>query len=85
MSVICNAHKKKVGVELLYNSVHRRFDQLGIRLVGEKIRLSEPAPREAGPPGPQLSRQENGKETLMAIRVGVNMLQFFSVSNSLSQ
>ena len=27
---------------------------------------------------------ENGKETLMAIRVGVNMLQFCSVSNSLS-
>ena len=28
---------------------------------------------------------ESGKETQMAIRVGVNMLQFCSVSNSLSQ
>ena len=28
MSVICDAHKKKVGEELLYNSVHRKFDQL---------------------------------------------------------
>ena len=28
MSVICDAHKKKVGIELLYNSVHRKFSQL---------------------------------------------------------
>ena len=36
-------------------------------------------------PGPPVQQhQENGKETLMAIRVGVNMLQFCSVSNSLS-
>ena len=25
MNAICDAHKKKVGVELLYNSVHRKF------------------------------------------------------------
>ena len=31
MSAICDAHKKKVGVELLYNSVHRKFTQLEIR------------------------------------------------------
>ena len=29
MSAICDAHKKKVGVELLYNSVHRKFSQFG--------------------------------------------------------
>ena len=27
MSAICDAHKKKVDVELLYNSVHRKFNQ----------------------------------------------------------
>ena len=30
MSAICDAHKK-VGVELLYNSVHRKFNQLETR------------------------------------------------------
>ena len=38
--------------------------------------------RKAGPPVEQ--HQENEKETLMTIRVGINMLQFCSVSNSLS-
>ena len=28
MSAICDAHEKKVDVELLYNSVHRKFNQL---------------------------------------------------------
>ena len=31
MSAIYDAHKKKVGVKLLYNSVHRKFNQLEIR------------------------------------------------------
>ena len=31
MSAICDAHKKKVGDELLYNTVHRKFNQLAIR------------------------------------------------------
>ena len=26
MSAICDAHKKKVDVELLYNSVHRKLE-----------------------------------------------------------
>ena len=79
MSAICDAHKKKVGVELLYNSVHRKFNQL-------EIRCGEPAPREAGTPGPWLSSPgEWERNVVMAIRVGVNMLQFCSVSNSLSQ
>ena len=46
MSAICDAHKKKVGVEQLYNSVHRKFNQLGIRRVGDKMRLSSPGERE---------------------------------------
>ena len=99
-----------VDVELLYNSVHRKFneswrndavektapsrrgsrgprlsslrsDELGIRRVGEKMLEWEHIPERLGP---QLSSQENGKETLMAIRVGVSMLQFCSVSNILS-
>ena len=28
MSAICDAHKKKVGIERLYNSVHRKFNKL---------------------------------------------------------
>ena len=40
--------------------------------------------RELGPQASGWATQENRKETLMAIRVGVNMLQFCSVSNSLS-
>ena len=42
-------------------------------------------PREASPPGPRLSsRGERERNAVMANRVGVNMLQFCSVSNSLS-
>ena len=36
MSAIFDAHKK-VDVELLYNSVHRKFNQLEIRRVGGKM------------------------------------------------
>ena len=28
MSAICNAHKKKLGVELLYNSVHKKIQSV---------------------------------------------------------
>ena len=110
MSAICDAHKKKVGVELLYNSVHRKFNQLEIRCgredqhpaegvlrlpidqlqleirpVGETMLEWGRCPREAGPPGPRLSSPgERERNTVMAIRVGVNMLQFCSVPNSLS-
>ena len=70
MSAICDAQKKKVNVEQLYNAVHWKFNQLGIRRVGEKMRLSSPGERE--------------RNAVMANRVGVNMLQFCSVSNSLS-
>ena len=42
-------------------------------------------PREAGLPGPRLSSPgEWERNTVMTIGVGVNMLQFCSVSNSLS-
>ena len=38
MSAICDAHKKNVLDEQLYNSVNRKFNQLKIRRVGDKVR-----------------------------------------------
>ena len=109
MSAICDTHKKKVDFELLYNSVHRKFDQLEIRCGRENqypaegglqdLRLSssssdqlerrcwneEHVSERLGTPGRLLSSQgERERNTIMAIRVGVNMLQFCSFSNSLS-
>ena len=56
MNVICDAHKKKVGIKRLYNlGEDRKSSSLEIRRIGDKIRLRKPAPREAGPPGPWLS------------------------------
>ena len=49
MSAICDAHKKKVGVELLYNSVHRKFNQFWRPDAVEKASTQQ---RE--PSGPQL-------------------------------
>ena len=66
-------HKILSGRELLYNWVHRKFNQLETRCGRESQHLAE-----------SWATLENGKETLMAIRIGVNMLQFCLVSNSLS-
>ena len=44
MSAICDVHKK-VGVELLYNSVHRKFNQLEKRCGRENQHPAEWAPR----------------------------------------
>ena len=85
MSAICDVHKKKVDVELVYNSVHRKFKQLEIRRVGEKMLDWGTCPREAGPLGLRLSSPEKRERNeVIANRVEVNMLQFCSVSNSLS-
>ena len=76
---------RRVGVKLLYNpgedrkSISWRSDQLEISCSRENQH-----PERLGPQAPGWAAQENGKETLMAIRVGVNTLQFCSVSNSLS-
>ena len=56
-------------------------DELEIRCGRENQHPERLGPR---PQAPGWAALENGKETLMAIRVGVNMLQFCSVSNSLS-
>ena len=61
---------RRVGVKLLYNPSDRKF-----RSIGEKILEWEP--------GPWLSSTgEQERNTVLAIRVGVNMLQFCSVSNT---
>ena len=59
MSAICDAHKKKVGIELLYNSVHRKFNQLEIS--GRENQH----PERLGPQAPGWAAQENRKETLL--------------------
>ena len=51
MSAICDAHKKKVDVELPCNSVHRKFNQLGTRCGRESKHPAELALR---PPMEQL-------------------------------
>ena len=81
----CDAHRKKVDIELLYNSLTGnqliwRPDQLGTRCGKESQH-----PERLGPQAPGWAAQENGKETrLWPNWVGVNILQFYSVSNSLS-
>ena len=45
MSAICDAHKKKVDVELLYNSVHTKFNQLETRCGRESQHSAEGALR----------------------------------------
>ena len=64
------------AIELLYNSV-----KTGSQLVWRSEKLETKCGRESQ----HLATLENEKDTtLMAIRVGVNMLQFCLVSNSLS-
>ena len=64
MSAIYDAHKKKVGVELLYNSVETgsqlvwRPDQLERRCW-----IEEHVPERLGPQASGWAAQENGKET----------------------
>ena len=57
MSAICDTHKKKVVVELFYNAVHRKSNQLEIRCGKENQHQAEWAPGWAA--------QENGKETML--------------------
>ena len=86
------------GRELWYNWVHRKFSQLETtcgedrksesfgdqkRWRNDAVEKTAPS-RELSPRASSWATLENGKETLMALRVGVNMLQFCSVSNSLS-
>ena len=54
MSAICDAHKKNVDVEQLYNSVHRKFNQLEIKCGREK-----PAPSRAVAVGEKMLEWEH--------------------------
>ena len=68
MSAICDAHKKKVGVELLYNSVDRKFNQLETRCGRESQHPAEWAPR---PPIEQLQLEIRwGRENQHPERLG---------------
>ena len=64
MSAICDAHKKTVDVERLYNpsedkkSVSWRSDELEIRRW-----IEDHVPERLGPQAPGWAAQENGKET----------------------
>ena len=113
MRAICDAHNKKVGVEKLYNWVHKKFNQLKTRCGRESQHPAEGAlrpsinqfgdqtswrpdqleircgrenqhPERLGPHTPAWAAQENGKKTLMAIRVGGKYVAVLFVSNSLS-
>ena len=44
MSAICDTHKKKVDVEQLYNSGHKKFNQLEIRCGRENQHPAEGGP-----------------------------------------
>ena len=61
MSAICDAHKKKVGIELLYNSVHRKFNQLEKRCGRES---QHPAEGVFRPPIEQLGIRRVGEKML---------------------
>ena len=86
MSAICDAHKKKVDVEQSYNAVHRKFNQFGDQISWrEDAGLRNMPQRGCPPPGLRFSSpRDRERNAVMANRVGLNMLQFCSDSNSLS-
>ena len=57
MSAICDAHKKKVCVELLYNTVHRKFNQLE-----KRCWIEEHVPERLGPRPPVKQPRRTGKK-----------------------
>ena len=80
------------AIELLYNSVKTGSQSLEIGEFGDQTRSWQDVVEKAsiqpkaGPPGLGLSSpRERKKNTVMANRMRVNMLQFCSVSNSLSR
>ena len=66
MSAICDAHEKKVDVELYYNSVHRKFNLLETRCSRESQHPAEWALR---PPSEQLEIR-CGRENQQPERLG---------------
>ena len=85
MSAICDAHKKKVVVELLYNSVHRKFNQLERR-----CSIENQHPERLDPQAPGWASQENGKKhcyghksggQYVAVLFGLQLLSHTTLSN----
>ena len=54
MSAICDAHQKKVGVELLYNSVHRKFNQFGDQTSWRQDAVEKASTQQREPSSPRL-------------------------------
>ena len=50
----CDAHKKKAGVELLYNWVHRKFNQFGDQTSWRQDAVEKARTQQRGPSGPRL-------------------------------
>ena len=59
MSAIWDTHKKS-GRQIIFNSVHRNFNQLGRRCCRENQH-----PERLGRQAPGWAAQENGKEMLL--------------------
>ena len=58
MSAICDAHKKKVDVQLLYNSVHRKFNQFGDQTSWKQDAVEKASTQQREPSGHRLSSLE---------------------------
>ena len=54
MSAICDAHKKKVEVELLYNAVHMKFNQFGDQTSWRQEVVEKASTQQWEPSGPWL-------------------------------
>ena len=54
MSAICDAHKKKVSVELLYNAVHRKFNLFEEQISWRQHAVEKASTQQKEPSGPQL-------------------------------
>ena len=54
MSAICDAHKKKVDVKLLYNWVHRKFNQFGNQTSWRQDAVEKTSTQQREPSGPRL-------------------------------
>ena len=80
------SYKEILSGRLNYNIIRwwQEVSQFGDREFLETRCSRESQHTAEWAPGLPVEHQENGKEILMAIRVGVNMLQFCSVSDSLS-
>ena len=80
----CHSKDSEWAIELLYNSV-KTGSQLVLETRWWQDVVEKDNTQQGGPPISGWAALENKKNTTrMAIRVGVNILQFCSVSNSLS-